>query len=142
MPELTITSPYGHSRVNSNTFTMGIGQPYARVDLSPMPESTLSPSQGLGEVASGHFPSFRLTSFPAVIKPSLSHFPFFLFRSFAVAKNLFTFPPFLLPRTTSVPAYFPHFIFRLFLLILSLFSSCLSPYGVSFFSIKYLEGRT
>ncbi len=24
------------------------GQPYARVDLNPMPESTLSPSQGLG----------------------------------------------------------------------------------------------
>jgi hypothetical protein len=26
---------------------MGIGQPFARVDLNPMPESTLSPSQGL-----------------------------------------------------------------------------------------------
>ena len=37
MPELSITSPYVHSRVDSNTFTMGI----------PMPESTLSPSQGL-----------------------------------------------------------------------------------------------
>jgi hypothetical protein len=45
MPELTITSPNVHSRVDSNTFT--IGQPYARVDLNPMPESTLSPSQGL-----------------------------------------------------------------------------------------------
>jgi hypothetical protein len=30
-----------HSRVVYNTFT------YARVDLNPMPESTLSPSQGL-----------------------------------------------------------------------------------------------
>jgi hypothetical protein len=29
------------------TFTMGIGQPYAKVDLIPLPESTLSPSQGL-----------------------------------------------------------------------------------------------
>jgi hypothetical protein len=37
MPELTIPSPYVHSRVNSNTFTMG----------NPMPESTLFPSQGL-----------------------------------------------------------------------------------------------
>jgi hypothetical protein len=38
MPELTITtSPYVHSRVDSNTFTMG----------NPMPGSTLSPSQGL-----------------------------------------------------------------------------------------------
>ncbi len=32
-----ITSPYAHSRVDSNTFTMG----------NPMPESTFSPSQGL-----------------------------------------------------------------------------------------------
>ncbi len=37
MPELTITSPYVYSRVDSNTFTMG----------NPMPESTLSPSLGL-----------------------------------------------------------------------------------------------
>ncbi len=43
MPELTITSPNVHSRVDSNT----MGQPYARVDLNPIPESTLSPSQGL-----------------------------------------------------------------------------------------------
>jgi hypothetical protein len=35
-PELTITSPYVHSRVDSNTFTIG----------SPMPGSTFSPSQG------------------------------------------------------------------------------------------------
>ncbi len=46
MPELTITSPYVHSRVDSNTFTM-VNQPYARVDLNPTAESTLSPSQGL-----------------------------------------------------------------------------------------------
>ncbi len=32
MPELTITSPYVHSRVDSNTFTMG----------NPMPEPTLT----------------------------------------------------------------------------------------------------
>jgi hypothetical protein len=32
MPELTITSPYVHSRIDSNTFAMG----------SPMPESTLA----------------------------------------------------------------------------------------------------
>jgi hypothetical protein len=37
MPELTIFSPYVHTRVDSNTFIMG----------NPMPESTLSPSQGL-----------------------------------------------------------------------------------------------
>jgi hypothetical protein len=37
MMELTISSPYVNSRVDSNTFTMG----------NPMPESTLSPSQGL-----------------------------------------------------------------------------------------------
>ncbi len=35
MPELTIASHYVHSRVDSNTFTMGIGQPYARVDFIP-----------------------------------------------------------------------------------------------------------
>ncbi len=38
MPELTTTSPYVHSRVDSNTFTMG----------NPMPESTFYPSQGFG----------------------------------------------------------------------------------------------
>jgi hypothetical protein len=42
MPELTITSPNVPSRIHSNTFTMGIGQPYARVDLNPVPESTLT----------------------------------------------------------------------------------------------------
>ncbi len=45
MPELTITSPYVHSRVDSQHIYHG--QPYARVDLNPMPESYLSPSQGL-----------------------------------------------------------------------------------------------
>jgi hypothetical protein len=43
LPELIITTPYVHSRVNSTTF----GQPNARVDLNPMPESTIYPSQGL-----------------------------------------------------------------------------------------------
>jgi hypothetical protein len=43
MSEFTITSPH----VDSNTCTMGIGQPFARVDLNPMPELTLSPSQEL-----------------------------------------------------------------------------------------------
>jgi hypothetical protein len=38
---------YVDARFDSNTFTMGIGQPYATVGLNPMPESTLSPSQGL-----------------------------------------------------------------------------------------------
>ncbi len=37
-----ITSPYVPSRVH-----IYHGQPYARVDLNPMPESTLFPSQGL-----------------------------------------------------------------------------------------------
>ncbi len=44
--KLTIASPYVHSRVDTNTFTMG-NQPCARVDLNPMSELTLSPSQGL-----------------------------------------------------------------------------------------------
>ncbi len=37
MPELTVTSPYVHSRVDSNTFThtLDIEQPYARVDCIP-----------------------------------------------------------------------------------------------------------
>jgi hypothetical protein len=39
-PELTITSPFVDSRVY-------LGQPSARVDLKPMPQSTFSPSQGL-----------------------------------------------------------------------------------------------
>ncbi len=38
MPELTITSPYVHSRVDSNTITMG----------NPLPESTLSPVRDFG----------------------------------------------------------------------------------------------
>ncbi len=40
MLELAVTSPY----VDSNRYHR---QPYARVDLNPMPEPTLSPSQGL-----------------------------------------------------------------------------------------------
>jgi hypothetical protein len=43
VPELTTASPYADSRVDFNSFT----QPYARVDLIPIPELTLSPSQGL-----------------------------------------------------------------------------------------------
>jgi hypothetical protein len=43
MPESTIASPYVHSRVDSQHIYHG--QPYARVHLIPMPESTLSPSQ-------------------------------------------------------------------------------------------------
>jgi hypothetical protein len=46
MPELTITSPYVHP-LQSRLQHIYYGQPYARVDLNPMPESTLSPSQGL-----------------------------------------------------------------------------------------------
>jgi hypothetical protein len=44
---MTTTSPYVDSRVDPNSCTMAHGQPYARVDLIPMPESTLSPNQGL-----------------------------------------------------------------------------------------------
>ncbi len=49
MPELmTTSSPYVDSRVNSKSFTMGIGQPYARISHNHMPpESTLSTNQGL-----------------------------------------------------------------------------------------------
>jgi hypothetical protein len=42
VPELTITSPYVHWLQH-----IYHGQPYARVDLNRMPESTLSPSQGV-----------------------------------------------------------------------------------------------
>jgi hypothetical protein len=42
MPVLTITSPNVHSRVNSNTFTKS-----NPMQSRPLPESTLSPSQGL-----------------------------------------------------------------------------------------------
>ncbi len=45
MPELTITSPYVHSRVDSNTFTMGNPMPELIITLAR--ELTLSPSQGL-----------------------------------------------------------------------------------------------
>jgi hypothetical protein len=51
MPELTTTSPYVNFKVDSNTCTMGIGnyngRHYARVDLNPMLESAVSPSQGV-----------------------------------------------------------------------------------------------
>jgi hypothetical protein len=54
IPELTITSPHVQSRVDSNTFTMG----------NPMPESTLSPSQGLWIWLLEHaFPTFRVNNF-------------------------------------------------------------------------------
>ncbi len=46
MPEWPIISPYDHSRVDSSRFTIGDPMP-CRVDLNPMPESTLSLSQGL-----------------------------------------------------------------------------------------------
>jgi hypothetical protein len=44
--ELNMTSlmSIAHFKIDYNTFT---GQPYARVDLNSMPESTLTPSQGL-----------------------------------------------------------------------------------------------
>jgi hypothetical protein len=35
MPELTITSPYVHSRVDSNIFTVGPGPACVRVDFIP-----------------------------------------------------------------------------------------------------------
>jgi hypothetical protein len=43
MPELTITSPY--ARVDYNTFTTGNPMQESTL-INPMPESTLSPSQG------------------------------------------------------------------------------------------------
>jgi hypothetical protein len=46
-PYAGAASPYVHSRVDSNTLTMSKQPLQARVDLNPMPESTLSPSQGL-----------------------------------------------------------------------------------------------
>jgi hypothetical protein len=52
--DYNLTSPYVHPRVDSNTFTMGIGQAYARVDLIPMSESTLYPQSGTRFLASGH----------------------------------------------------------------------------------------
>jgi hypothetical protein len=72
-----------------------------------------------------------------------SHFHFFLFRYFAVAKKpCLHFPLFyFLVHSTSLPAYFPLLHLPVDT-VLSLFYSCLSPYGVSFFSIKYLEGST
>jgi hypothetical protein len=48
MPELTITSPSVHSRINFNTFTMG-GQPYARVDIIPHSGTLGLASEGKGE---------------------------------------------------------------------------------------------
>jgi len=40
MPEMTINSPFVHSRVDPNTFTMG--NPMPESTITPMPESTLS----------------------------------------------------------------------------------------------------
>ncbi len=48
----TITSPYVHSRFDSSAFTMGIGQPYARVDFIPKSETL--------DLASGFDPSVFL----------------------------------------------------------------------------------
>jgi hypothetical protein len=63
MPELTITSPFVHSRVDSNTFTMGNPvpestlKPYARVDIITL-ESTSSPNQGCHSL--GHYISYAI----------------------------------------------------------------------------------
>ncbi len=46
IPEVTFTSPYFHSRVDSNTFFMGNSKPESTSTLY-MPKSTLSPIQGL-----------------------------------------------------------------------------------------------
>jgi hypothetical protein len=46
MPELTITTPYVPSRLQSRLQHIYHGQPYARVDLNPMPETTLFPPSG------------------------------------------------------------------------------------------------
>jgi hypothetical protein len=47
-----MTTPYVHcllkKKVDSDTFT---GQPYARVDLTPMPESTLTSQSGTLDLA-------------------------------------------------------------------------------------------
>jgi hypothetical protein len=49
-----VTSPY--VGLQSRLLHIYQGQPYARVDLNPMPESTLSPSQNLASVlAAIHF---------------------------------------------------------------------------------------
>ncbi len=61
MPELTITSPYVQSRVNSNTFTISNPMPLW-VDLNPMPESTLYPSKGLWIWPQGYKPSIDAKS--------------------------------------------------------------------------------
>jgi hypothetical protein len=45
LPELTITSPYVHSRVDSNTFTMG--NPMSKSTLTLCQSLLLSPSQRL-----------------------------------------------------------------------------------------------
>jgi hypothetical protein len=77
MPELTtITSPYVHSRVDSNTFTMGNRTPdgeTARVDLNPMPESTLSPRARI--CRSCKETRYRFSAWRASTKPYLSYWP-------------------------------------------------------------------
>jgi hypothetical protein len=53
-------NPKAKSKVpDYNTFTMGIGQPYSRVDLNPIPESTLSPSQGIRIWPQGLYPASK-----------------------------------------------------------------------------------
>jgi hypothetical protein len=46
MLELTIISPYFHSRVNPNTFTKG--NPMSESNLAPMPQSTYLPVRDFG----------------------------------------------------------------------------------------------
>jgi hypothetical protein len=53
MPELTITSPYVHSKVDSNTYIMGNPMPESTFKL--MPESTLSHQSGTLDLASDIF---------------------------------------------------------------------------------------
>ena len=60
MPELNFTSPYVHTRVDCNTFTMGIGQPFARVYLIPQSGTLdLASANSVRTIYLSSFPRFQ-----------------------------------------------------------------------------------
>ncbi len=88
MPELTITSPYVHSRVDSNTFIMG-GQPYTRVDIShdSIPQSGTFLTVLQDGVCTDFFENLNVIS----LKGDLSNATTFYLRLFSLV-NIFIVP--------------------------------------------------
>jgi hypothetical protein len=90
------------------------GQPYARVDLNPMPELSLSPSQGLWIWTLVSWASLTLSTVMGAMKLIYIFYKFFLSNQYRVIKNGIDAcsdnnPPsfffFFYPREVSLPVF-------------------------------------